>query len=85
MTGKASTSADDLATLAQAKAIFKHTEIEKFAEFIGCENKDEATFSCQQWMDLQSDFAMTIFDDDKYIELMEGAWDVSEPAHVKVS
>jgi len=24
MTGKASTSADDLATLAQAKAIFKH-------------------------------------------------------------
>jgi hypothetical protein len=46
MTGKASTSADDLATLAQAKAIFKHTEFEKFAEIIGCENKDEATFSC---------------------------------------
>jgi len=46
MTGKASTSADDLATLAQAKAIFKHTEFEKFAELIGCENNDEATFSC---------------------------------------
>jgi len=36
-------------------------------------------------MDLQSDFAMTIFEDDKYIGLMQGAWDVSEPAHVKVS
>ena len=36
-------------------------------------------------MDLQADFAMTVFDDEKYLGLVEAAWGVNEAGHIKVS
>tara|TARA_B110000285_G_C15083828_1_gene595038 strand:- start:291 stop:425 length:135 start_codon:yes stop_codon:yes gene_type:complete len=36
-------------------------------------------------MDLQADFAMTVFDDDKFVGLVNSAWDVTEPAYKTVT
>jgi len=72
-------------TVAKAKEAFKYEDFSSFCEAVGCEDKDEATFTQQAFMDLQADFSMTIFDDNQYIGMVNSAWDVSEPAYKAVT
>ena len=72
-------------TVAKAKEAFKYEDFASFCTAIGVEEKDEASFTKQAFMDVQADLSMTVFDDEQYIGLVHSAWDVSEPAYKAVN
>ena len=72
-------------TAGKAKEAFKFEDFSSVCSALGCEDKEDATFTKQAFMDLQADFSMTVFDDDQYIGLVNSAWDVTEPAYKAVT
>lgn len=75
----------DTVTVGKAKEAFKFDDFTTFCQAVGCEDKEEATFTQQAFMDLQADFSMTIFDDEQFIGLVNSAWDVTEPAYKSIT
>ena len=63
-------------TLGQLRPHFTHPNFEHVADALDVEDKDEVEVTRKRFMDLQADFSMTVFDEDKYIGLVSTAWDV---------
>lgn len=74
----------DSISVGQARASFGFEVFPKWCEMIGVEDKDDASISCQQFMDFYADVSMAVFDDGQFINLVSDSWKVSEAAHLKV-
>ena len=57
-------------TVAKAKEAFKYEEFEKFCEAIEVPFEDDASITKEAFFMLQSDLAMTIFEDEKYVGMV---------------
>lgn len=72
-------------TVGSAKANFKFDQFDMWCQAVGVDSADEAaTFSSDQFVMLYTDVSMGIFEDDKFVKLVEDTWGLNEAAHLKV-
>ena len=72
-------------TVGQAKAAFKFDGFEQWCEAVGADGSDDAnTFSADQFKLLYTDISMGVFDDNKFVKLLEDTWGLTEAGHLKV-
>lgn len=76
----------DCITVGQAKAAFAYEQFDKWCECLGAPADDEGhVISWDDFNTFYADVSMTVFDDKKFIALVENSWSVAEAAHIGVT
>lgn len=72
-------------TVGQAKAAFKFDVFDQWCQAIGVDHSDDSnTFESDQFVLLYTDVSMGIFDDNKFVKLVEDTWGLQEAKHLSV-
>ena len=72
-------------TVAQAKEAFAYEEFDKWCAAIEVACADAEIISWEQFCDFYADISLVIFDDARFIKLVEDSWKVCEEAFKQVS
>jgi hypothetical protein len=72
-------------TVAQAKEAFAYEEFDKWCAAIEVANADGEIVAWDQFCDFYADISLVIFDDARFIKLVEDSWKVVEPSFKQVS
>lgn len=72
-------------TVGQAKAAFKFDMFDQWCSAVGVDPSDDAnSFTSDQVTLLYTDVSMGVFDDNKFVKLVEDTWGLSEASHLSV-
>lgn len=72
-------------TVGQAKAAFKFDVFDQWCSAIGVDPSDDSnTYASDQFILLYTDVSMGIFDDNKFVKLVEDTWGLCEAKHLQV-
>ena len=72
-------------TVAQAKQAFAYEEFDKWCEAMEVPLADGEIISWEQFCDFYADISLAVFDDARFIKLVEDSWKVAEPSYKQVS
>lgn len=72
-------------TVAQAKEAFAYEEFDKWCAAIEVASADGEIVSWEQFCDFYADISLVVFDDVRFIKLVEDSWKVVEALHKQVS
>ena len=72
-------------TVAQAKEAFAYEEFDKWCAAIEVAHADGEIITWEQFCDFYADISLVIFDDNRFIKLVEDSWRVAEQPFKQVS
>lgn len=72
-------------TVAQAKDAFAYEEFDRWCQAIEIPCVDDEIVQWEQFCEFYADISMAVFEDSKFIKLVEDSWRIAEPAFKTVS
>lgn len=72
-------------TVAQARDSFAYEEFPQWCQAIEVPEADGEIVTWEQFCEFYADISMAVFEESRFIKLVEDSWRVAEPAHKRVS